>query len=174
MKSNSAQFRQRIERGFQVTVPSLITCFLALLTVIPYGIPELNRAMPLFPLIAIFFWSIHCPTLYPIIFSFFLGLFQDSLGGTPIGFSSAIYLAMHALVGYQHTFFHDKNFLVLWCAFSVLSGLIMLLSYIILGIFHLALLPVMPILMQLIVTIAIYPLVTRFLQGVMRHIVRRA
>tara|TARA_A100001037_G_scaffold22342_2_gene18590 strand:+ start:1554 stop:2078 length:525 start_codon:yes stop_codon:yes gene_type:complete len=173
MKFGSAQLRQRIERGLQITIPSAITFVLVLLTVIPYGVPELNRTMPLLPLIAIFFWSIHCPTLYPIIFSFFLGLLQDAVGGTPIGFSSAIYLAMHALVGYQHTFFYDKNFLVLWCAFSVLSGLIVFLGYIVLVVFHLAFLPVTPIVMQLFVTIAIYPLVTRFLQGVMRHIMRR-
>ena len=68
----------------------------------------------------------------------------------------------------------DKNFLVLWCAFSVLSGVITFLGYIVLVIFHLALLPVTPVLMQLLVTIAIYPLVTRFLQGVMRFIMHRA
>jgi len=174
MKSGAEQFRQKIERGFQVTTPSVLTCVLTLLTVIPYGVPELNKAMPLLPLIAIFFWSIHCPTLYPLVFSFLLGLLQDSLGGTPIGFSSAIYLAMHALVGYQHTFFHDKSFLVLWCAFSVLSGVIIFFGYIVLVIFHLALLPVVPVLVQLLVTIAIYPLVTRFLQGVMRCIIHRA
>tara|TARA_B100000686_G_scaffold335839_1_gene404939 strand:- start:219 stop:743 length:525 start_codon:yes stop_codon:yes gene_type:complete len=174
MKLGATQFRQKIERGFQVTIPALITCILALLTVIPYGVPELNRAMPLLPLIAIFFWSIHCPSLYPIVISFFLGLLQDSLGGTPMGFSSAIYLAMHALVGYQHTFFHDKTFFVLWCAFSALTGLIVFLGYIILIIFHLALLPVTPILMQLFVTIAVYPLVTRFLQGVMRFAMLKA
>ncbi|MEE2694434.1 MAG: rod shape-determining protein MreD [Pseudomonadota bacterium] len=173
MKSGPEQFRQRIERGFRVIIPSIITFILTLLTVVPYGIPELNRAMPLLPLVGIFFWSIHCPALYPIFVSFFLGLLQDSLGGTPIGFSSAIYLAMHALVGYQHTFFHDKNFLVLWCAFSVLSAVIVVLGYIVLVIFHLALLPVTPILMQLLVTIAIYPLVTRFLQVVMRYTMHR-
>ena len=91
-----------------------------------------------------------------------------------MGFSSAIYLAMHALVGYQHTFFHDKTFFVLWCAFSALTGLIVFLGYIILIIFHLALLPVTPILMQLFVTIAVYPLVTRFLQGVMRFAMLKA
>ena len=174
MRSGTEQFRQRIERGFQVTIPSAITCFLALLTVVPYGVPELNKAMPLLPLIAVFFWSIHCPRLYPIVVSFFLGLLQDSLGGTPIGFSSAIYLSMHALVGYQHTFFHEKSFFVLWCAFAALSGVIIFLGYIVLVIFHLALLPVMPILMQLLMTILIYPLVTRFLQFVMRYIMHRA
>lgn len=172
MKISADSHRQRFERGLQGIVPSFVTTVLALLTVIPYGVPELNKAMPLLPLISIFFWCIHCPALCPIIYSFALGVVQDSLAGTPVGFSSAMYLSMHAFVGYQHTFFQDKNFFVLWCSFSALLGLIGILGYLVLGIYHLSILPIAPILIQVLLTIAVYPLVTRFLQGIMRHIMR--
>lgn len=172
MKIDADSYRQRCERCLQGIVPSLITAGLALISVIPYGVPELNKAMPLLPLISIFFWCIHCPSLCPIIFSFVLGVVQDSLTGTPVGFSSAMYLSMHAFVGYQHTFFHDKNFFFLWCSFAALLGLIGILAYLVLSIYQLSVLPVVPILIQILLTITVYPFVTRFLQGVMRHIMR--
>ena len=80
---------------------------------------------------------------------------------------------MHALVGYQRTFFYDKNFLVLWCAFSVLMALLVLLGYLLLVIYHFALLPVEPIVIQLLVTVCVYPFLIRMLQFVMRYIMRR-
>lgn len=173
MKIGADSYRQRVERGLQSIVPSLVTIGLVLIGVIPYGVPELNKAMPLLPLISIFFWCIYCPALCPIIFSFILGVVQDSLSGMPVGFSSAMYLSMHAFVGYQHTFFHDKNFFVLWCSFAALLGLIGILGYLVLAIYYLAVLPVAPVLIQILLTIAVYPFVTRFLQGTMRHIMRR-
>ena len=173
MKIGADNYRQKVERGFQSIIPSIVTSGLALISLIPYGVPELNKAMPLLPLVSIFFWCIHCPKLCPIFFSFGLGVLQDSLAGTPIGFSSAMYIAMHAFVGYQYTFFHDKSFFVLWCAFSALLGLIIFLGYLVLGIYHLTVLPVAPVLIQLLVTIAVYPFLTRVLQGIMKHIMRR-
>jgi rod shape-determining protein MreD len=173
MRIGADNYRQRAEHGLQSIIPSVVTFCLTLISVIPYGVPELNKAMPFLPLISIFFWCIHCPTLCPILFSFVLGVLQDSLAGTPIGFSSAMYLCMHAFVGYQHPFFHDKNFFVLWCVFSALLAVIVLVGYLILGFYHFSVLPFAPVLIQLLVTIAVYPFLTRLLQGIMRYIMHR-
>ena len=164
MRIEVEEFLRRVEVGLRGTVPLMVTLTLVVLCAVPYGIPSLNKVMPLFPLLSVYFWSVHRPNLTPVLGHFLIGLFQDVLIGTPLGLSAAMFVGIHAAVHYQRRFFHGKTFLVLWSSFALLMTIIVLLTYVVVTIYNLSFVPIFPVLLQLSLTIAFYPLLTRIFQ----------
>ena len=150
----------------------MVTLTLVVLCAVPYGIPGLDTVMPLFPLLSVYFWSVHRPNLTPVLGHFVIGLFQDVLIGTPLGLSAAMFVGIHAAVHYQRRFFHGKTFLVLWSSFALLMTIIVLLSYVVVALYNLSFVPIFPVLLQLSLTIALYPLLTRLFQWTLRALLR--
>ena len=99
-------------------------------------------------------------------------LLQDILIGTPIGLSAAMFVGIHAAAHYQRPFFHGKTFLVLWFSFALLIAMISLCSYTAVAIYSFLLPPAFPVLLQLLLTIAFYPLLTRIFQSILRVLTR--
>ena len=172
MRIEVEEFLRRVEVGLRGTVPLMVTLSLVVLCAVPYGIPSLDKVMPLLPLLSVYFWSVHRPNLTPVLGHFLIGLFQDVLIGTPLGLSAAMFVGIHAAVHYQRRFFHGKTFLVLWSSFSLLMTIIVLLSYVVVAIYNLSFVPIFPVLLQLSLTIAFYPLLTRIFQWTLRALMR--
>ena len=164
MRIEVEEFLRRVEVGLRGTVPLMVTLTLVVLCAVPYGIPGLDTVMTLFPLLSVYFWSVHRPNLTPVLGHFLIGLFQDVLIGTPLGLSAAMFVGIHAAVHYQRRFFHGKTFLVLWSSFALLMTIIVLLTYVVVTIYNLSFVPIFPVLLQLSLTIAFYPLLTRIFQ----------
>ena len=172
MRIEVEEFLRRVEVGLRGTVPLMVTLTLVVLCAVPYGIPGLDTVMPLFPLLSVYFWSVHRPNLTPVLGHFVIGLFQDVLIGTPLGLSAAMFVGIHAAVHYQRRFFHGKTFLVLWSSFALLMTIIVLLSYVVVALYNLSFVPIFPVLLQLSLTIAFYPLLTRLFQWTLRALMR--
>ena len=172
MRIEVEEFLRRVEVGLRGTVPLMVTLTLVVLCAVPYGIPGLDTVMPLFPLLSVYFWSVHRPNLTPVLGHFVIGLFQDVLIGTPLGLSAAMFVGIHAAVHYQRRFFHGKTFLVLWSSFALLMTIIVLLSYVVVAIYNMSFVPIFPVLLQLSLTIAFYPLLTRIFQWTLRALLR--
>jgi len=166
------EFLRRLEVGLRCTLPIMVTLSLVVLCAVPYGIPGLNKVMPLLPLLSVYFWSVHRPYLTPVLGHFLIGLLQDVLVGTPLGLSAAMFVGIHAAVHYQRPFFHGKTFLVLWFSFALLMTIIVLLSYMVVATYNLSFVPILPVLLQLSLTIAFYPLLTRIFQWTLRALMR--
>ena len=172
MKTETEEMWRRLESALCGTVPLLVTFVLVILCAVPYGVPGLSLVMPLLPLISVYFWAVHRPDLTPAIGHFLIGLLQDILVGTPIGLSAAMFVGIHAAVHYQRPFFHGKTFLVLWFSFALLIAMISLCSYTAVAIYSFLLPPAFPVLLQLLLTIAFYPLLTWIFQSILRVLTR--
>ncbi|HIA22269.1 MAG TPA: hypothetical protein EYN80_07580 [Alphaproteobacteria bacterium] len=162
MRIEVEEFLRRLEVGLRCTLPTMVTLSLVVLCAVPYGIPGLNK----------YFWSVHRPNLTPVLGHFLIGLLQDVLVGTPLGLSAAMFVGIHAAVHYQRPFFHGKTFLVLWFSFALLMTIIVLLSYMVVATYNLSFVPILPVLLQLSLTIAFYPLLTRIFQWTLRALMR--
>ena len=172
MRVEAEEYLRRFEANLCGTLPLIVTLTLVVLCAVPYGIPSLNKVMPLLPLLSVYFWAVHRPNLTPVIGHFVIGLLQDVLVGTPIGLSAAMFVGVHAAVDYQRAFFHGKTFWVLWFFFALLMTMVVFLSYVVVAIYNVAFGPISPVLLQLCLTIAFYPLLTRLFQWASRALMR--
>ena len=172
MRIEVEEFLRRVEVGLRGTVPLMVTLTLVVLCAVPYGIPGLDTVMPLFPLLSVYFWSVHRPNITPVLGHFVIALFQDVLIGTPLGLSAAMFVGIHAAVHYQRRFFHGKTFLVLWSSYALLMTIIVLLSYVVVALYNLSFVPIFPVLLQLSLTIAFYPLLTLLFLWTLRALMR--
>jgi len=166
------EYLRRLEANVRGALPLILTLVLVILCAIPYGIPGLTKVMPLLPLVSVYFWAVYRPGLTPVVAIFVLGLLQDALAGTPIGLSAAMFVGVHAVVHYQRRFFHGKTFLVLWCFFALVMAVVLFLSYTAVAIYNVAFAPITPVLLQLCLTVALYPLLTRVFQWTSRALIR--
>ena len=172
MRLQLEEFWHQAEVGLRSTVPTLVTLLFVIICVLPYGVPGLNKVVPLLPVISIYFWSIHRPDLTSLPCHFLIGLFQDVVVGTPIGFSAAIFVGIHAAVHYQRRFFYGRTFIVLWASFSLLMFAVSMLSFMIMGLYNLSFVPFSPVFLQFFLTVAFYPLIIRILQWISRAFLR--
>ena len=172
--SNEPDIWPRIESGLRGAVPLTLTVMLVLLSAMPLGVPALGPIMPLFPLMAIFYWVIHRPDRMPYLGTFLIGLFQDVLVGTPMGMSALVLVAVHAAVASQRKFFHGKSFMVVWSGFAVFASGAVALNWILASAFYATFATPTPALFQLVLTMALFPCLTWFFRLVRRDLLRPA
>lgn len=98
--------------------PTLAAVVGLLLYVTPVRILGIMVPMPLFPLMAIFFWAMARPQLMPPVVVFLIGLFQDLLTGGPLGLWAFAYLIGYAVMSTQADGLMGRSRGMLWMAFG--------------------------------------------------------
>lgn len=155
MTSTLSYQLNRVLRG---SIPFWLTFLLALISVVPMRIEGFATVTPSLVSISVFYWSLHRSYLMPAPVVFLLGLISDILTGTPMGLSSLMLLIIHAIAVSQRLVFVGKAFILSWWGYFLIATGIAFLSWIVACIYSLALLPISPILMQLVLTILVFPL----------------
>lgn len=93
----------RSSHALLISAPILTCIFAVILTAVPLGFRDGFWVTPAFPLICVFFWSLHRPELlHPIALSL-IGFFQDVLSGGPIMMWALVYLVLYSLVQGQRS-----------------------------------------------------------------------
>jgi rod shape-determining protein MreD len=151
-------FWQRLDMLARNLMPVTLALLLVIVNVIPTQIPGLARVLPILPLIAIFYWSIHRPHLMPAVAVFLVGIFQDGLSGAPFGLHALIFLAVQGVVLFQHRFFIGKSFFVHWLGFALVSAGSSLLAWLLLSAFHAVFFSASLMALQYVTTLAAFPL----------------
>lgn len=147
------QFDERIRHA----VPMVLTASTILLCIVQWPIPSLAALVPNFTLMCIFFWSAHKPESMPNWLLFTLGILFDAMLDLPLGLSSLTFLLVAQTVKRQHAIFSDGSFLTLWAAFSLISTFVQLAQWLILCLMGAHFLPVEPLLLQIVMSIALFP-----------------
>ena len=86
-----------------------------------------------------------------------LGLFDDILSGTPIGINGLVLTLVHWAVTSQHTFFRGKSFGVVWLAFSLLAPVAIVLIAALSFVVARAKIDPVVLLVQILLTVGLYP-----------------
>ncbi|VAV96504.1 hypothetical protein MNBD_ALPHA06-1775, partial [hydrothermal vent metagenome] len=81
-----------------IGLPALASIVGLLIYVAPVHFMGIAIPMPLFPLMAIFFWAMSRPQLMPPIVVFAIGLIQDLLTGGPLGLWAFAYLVSYTVM----------------------------------------------------------------------------
>jgi rod shape-determining protein MreD len=162
-------FRKRIEQASGMALPAAIIILMLLLSAVLSHIAGLGQVMPLLTLINIYYWSVFYPGMLPYWLLFTLGILQDTLTGQPLGFSSFINIIFAwMLTGRLHMLI-PPSFAMLWLRFALSACAMVLLEWVVMGIYYGRILPFnMPALQWLSSCLA-YPPVHFFLASVYRR-----
>lgn len=108
-----------------------LTLALSLLAVAaPLRLPEgQGFPAPLFPLIALFVWSVRHPRFVAPWLIFLIGLFQDLLTGGPLGMWALSYLLAFAIARLRSTEPSAREFILLVARFSVMTCIASLVAW---------------------------------------------
>jgi rod shape-determining protein MreD len=142
-------------------VPGLQCLLLLFLSVLPTGIPYFSTVTPMLVLIGVYYWSLYRPDLMPMPLVFVLGVLLDILGGGPLGLMALLLVLVHGICVSQRQVLANKSFYVGWFGFTIVAVGANLIGWIIACAYFQALLSPVPVLIQTIVTITIYPLLAR-------------
>lgn len=167
-------FWAQVERIGRNLSPFALTLALILVSVIPLRLPGFAPVTPVVALMAVYYWSIYRPDLFPVAAVFFVGVVQDTFNGTPLGLSSLVLMLVQAVVVSQRRFFHGKVFLVEWWGFMLVAPGAMLITWMLASLFYGVILVPRPLGFQLLLTIALYPCLTWLLARAQHHLLRPA
>ena len=149
----------RLDLAARRMLPLMLTLVLIILSQVPMQLPAAMPIAPAFAVISIYFWGLHQPDVMPAFVVFAVGLFQDILGGLPIGLNAFLLLTLYGLVVSQRRYFFGKSFGVLWWGFAMVAIVTGFLEWAIMSILSAQVLAVMPVAVEQLTTVALYPVV---------------
>ena len=114
---------KRSSMGIYAVVPFLMALLTSVLSNLSFGLSNLPDAAPFLTLIVVFFWTARRPEALPPLVVFLIGIWHDSLAGTPIGMSSFILLGARIAVTEQNIFIFAQSFILGWLGFSVVCAI---------------------------------------------------
>ncbi len=159
---------QRLDHLARHAAPAAVSLVLVIAGVVPLGIPFWGPVAPDYALIAVYFWSVHRPDLLPFSVVFGLGLAKDVLLGTPLGGYAVIYLICRWLVASQRRFLADQALMVGWVGFALVSAVAAGLGWAVFSVYFATPMPANPLLSQMALGVAMYPLIAGLLMLVNR------
>jgi rod shape-determining protein MreD len=151
-------------------LPVFVTVALLLISSVPLDLFHDAFPAPDLALISIYFWAMHGPGFLPPWAVFAIGVAQDLLSGTPIGLWILVYLFAYGFTLSQRIFFKGRTGIGVWLGFALVAGLTAVLAWV-LGIltFQRYLDPT-GLVLQGLVSIAVYPWIARLLWLVRRSL----
>ncbi|HYE00299.1 MAG TPA: rod shape-determining protein MreD [Alphaproteobacteria bacterium] len=157
---------QRLDRIGRALAPGAVTAMMALIAMLP--LPYAGAVMPFFTLVAVFYWSVYRPDLLPMPAVFVIGLFQDLLGGGPVGLNALVLMGAQALVISQRLFFLAHPFVLLWWGFGVVAVAVAMAQWAMMAMVTGTAVPFAPIAVRIVLTVALFPALAWFLSRVQR------
>jgi rod shape-determining protein MreD len=151
--------------------PSLLTLVLAILTVVPIGIPGYASVTPNFVLMSVYHWSIYRPEHMPYAIVFGIGLLLDLLTTAPgsvVGLTPLLLMTVRSMVLGQRRFFAGRSFPLVWWGFAIVVAAVDVLSWLIDSGLNGSLIEPRSMAFQAVLTIACFPLLTLLFARVQR------
>lgn len=151
----------RLGRFASIAIPFLTALICVLIGAVPFSVSNGFLVTPLFPLMAIFYWSIVRPDLMGPTPVFIIGLLQDIYTAGPPGFWALIFLAAYAFSVSQRILFTGRFALGPWLGFAMTALMAVFLAWVIASIFHGGPVAPLPFFVQFVASVTFYPLFMR-------------
>ena len=139
-------------------MPAAVSLLMTLASVIVWPLPYLGAVMPPLAFIALYYWTSHRPDLFPAGIAFLLGILTDVINDLPLGVSALLFVLARQIILQQRRFFAGHSFFMLWSGFALLSTAMMLMEWILVDLMRWQLMPFLPVLVQTVLSILIFPL----------------
>lgn len=169
-----ATVTEQLDRTTRQLVPVALTLAFVLISVVPVQVSGYGAIAPAVSLIAVFYWAMSRPDLQPAIAVFAIGLVEDVLHGYPLGGTAAVLLLAHLVVLWQARYLHGKSYWVVWLAFALIALGAGLLRWLIVSGIDGAAADLPGAFFQVLMTVAVFPVVTLMLARVQSSVLRQA
>jgi len=149
---------ENLSRIVRAAMPTLLGIFGALMLASPLRLFQGSIPTPLIPLVVVYFWSLYSPGHLPSASIFVIGVIQDLLSGGPLGLWPAVYLAVQYVALSQQSYFLGREVHVVWMGFAVAAASVSVILWLFMSLLSGALLPIGGLVLQMLTTIAVYPI----------------
>ena len=148
---------RRLDSLARAAFPVVCTVLLLLLCNAPFGIPDQTTLAPAVAVVSVFFWTLFRPAAMPALAVFGIGLLLDLLGWLPLGAGVLTLLTVHAVCLRLRRGLARQGFLIIWAMFATIAAGAAALTWLLVGLLELRLLPMAPALFQALLTTSLYP-----------------
>jgi rod shape-determining protein MreD len=151
--------------------PAVLTVALAVLSVVPVGIPGYAAVTPNFVLMSVYHWSIYRPEHMPYLAVFLIGFLLDLLTSAPgsvTGLTPLLLLIIRSTILGQRRLFVGRGFPLVWWGFAVAVMVFDLASWFADSVFSGSFLEPRSLAFQAVLTVAFFPLLTLLFVRVQR------
>lgn len=148
----------RAGRVFMIVAPFVMGLVCVLLSFVPFGRIFGSPLTPAFALMAIYYWAIVRPEMFPPLAVFAVGLVFDLLSGGIIGLWAFVYVLTYAVVVSQRLLVVNAPFTVFWFGFLVVAAFAGALSWAVVSVFHGMPVPPFSLVQHMVLTVAIFPI----------------
>ena len=146
-------------------LPCVLVLFLfTAISIAPLTSEILNHGRSMLLLMTVYYWALFRPRFLNIFSLFILGIVFDSFAALPLGFSSLVFIATHLMTQHQHALLLRQPFWGIWAVFAGLVCVVSAVSYATHLVLAFQFSAVTPYILDVIVSIALFPLVVLLLK----------
>ncbi len=150
---------QRLDLLARSLWPFTLTLLLLIVSVVPLRIPYFAPISPGFPLISVYYWAIHRPTILPAPAVFLLGVLHDLLGGAPLGVGVLVLLIVYGVCTSLRRVFLGAPFTAVWFGFAVTAAGAAVVTWVITSLLFTEVLDPSALIFSYLLTVGLYPAV---------------
>jgi rod shape-determining protein MreD len=149
---------QRLDTGMRAALPFATALLCAVLSAVRWPLPYFGSVAPPLAFIAVYYWSRHRADLFGPGSAFVIGLLNDVIQGLPMGLSAFVFVLAQQFIYRQRRFFAGHAFTTLWTGFTVTALAVILLQWFLFSLYRWQAMPFGPVVMQFVLSVAIFPL----------------
>jgi len=129
----------------------------------PFGLPGQAELRPVFAMACVFFWSLYRPSSLPAPLVVCIGLLLDLLGMSPLGLWAVLLLLLHGATLASRRRLVPQSFYMTWTVFSCFAAALSALAWAVQSLLTLNVLPALPLCVELLFAVGLYPAMAAFL-----------
>ncbi|MBI1261258.1 MAG: rod shape-determining protein MreD [Rhizobiales bacterium] len=158
LESYSPTPAARAGRIVMTIVPFFMAVICVFLSFVPVGRIFGSSVTPAFAFMAIYYWGVVRPEMFPSVAVFAVGLILDLLSGGPIGLWAFVYVVTYAVVISQRFMLVNAPFSAFWMGFVAASAFASVLAWMAASLFYGTFVAAGPIIWHMTVTVIVFPL----------------
>jgi rod shape-determining protein MreD len=159
-----------LESAVQRLAPLLTGLLAVLVDLLPLPDPAPETLAPLTTVCVIYFWTLYQPDLMTPLAVFVVGLVLDAAGGMPLGLTALSFLIVRSALLTGQRFLVAQPFVVIWACFALVVTAVGAVRWLLASLWWSHLFAVQPILLEAVLTVAIYPVIGWLLARVHHHL----
>lgn len=153
-----------------LTLPFLVGLACVLLSFVPISQIFSADLAPAYGLMAVYYWAVQRPEVFPPYAVFVLALLYDLLSAGPLGLWTLVYLIVYGIVVSQRLLFVGRAFSLFWLGFLVTAMAAGVLGWMLASLYFGEPLSPGPVLIQMAATVALFPLFAKLFEWLQKRL----
>ncbi len=151
-------------------LPVMVLVGAILLSIMPVHVGGYDKILPPFIYSVIYYWAVFRPKVFPASLAFGTGIVMDLLVGLTVGVNAFVLVSMRWIIVVQSRFLSGQQFLAQWLVYGIMTLLGQFSLWALYSLLSQAFIPLIPVVIGCVFSIALFPLFYGILHNVHRLI----